>query len=213
MHAVNDLHLLPSPLSPSANPWPGKNESNKTRLFTIKLGQSYQCDSTQTIVLGNTLLTVTGWKVQAFNFSSQGTFDACELDVCEHFALCCYMCAYPPTHNPHAPSSHALHNHTPPHHMPFITTRPLITCPFSSSHAPSSHALFPHHMPLPCHTTHTWHITHSYALQSGPKPYYFEHCSNSSGSRPRWACHRHTCCIFSWSIQASQCSVSDNWRL
>ena len=56
---------------------------NDSRLFTSKLRQSYQCDSRQSIVLGTTFLTVTNWKVQAFNFSNQGSFDSslhCNLD-------------------------------------------------------------------------------------------------------------------------------------
>eukprot|EP00731_Ephydatia_muelleri_P030300 Em0021g823a len=56
---------------------------NDTTLFTRKLGQSYQCDSGQSVVLDGTVLTVANWKVQAFNFSSQGSFDSslhCSLD-------------------------------------------------------------------------------------------------------------------------------------
>lgn len=51
-------------------------EANDTVLFTLKLQQSYQCNSAQNIALGNLTLTVTEWRVQAFNFTSLGSFDS-----------------------------------------------------------------------------------------------------------------------------------------
>ena len=82
-HPSHYTHLIPSIAPPTI--LIDTSVFNDSRLFTSKLRQSYQCDSRQSIVLGTTFLTVTNWKVQAFNFSNQGSFDSCKLLVC-----CCW---------------------------------------------------------------------------------------------------------------------------